>query len=243
MSSFEVQALLLSLQVAVITLLISTPLAVVLATVMARTAWRGKVVLDTLILLPMGLPPAVIGFGLLIGLGGVGGNGGWLHSWTGYSLSFYPAGAIIAASVMTVPLMVRILRPAFEATDPMLLPVARTLGASRWQGWWTITLPLVWPAVASAMALGLTAAWGESGATLVLAATLRPHHIGDTTAPVALVQALLNQQDGEDAAWRLALVSLLIAMAAIAISEWGRQRWRRRWQARLRPVGLSVSTT
>lgn len=243
MSSFEVQALLLSLQVAVITLLISTPLAVVLATVMARTAWRGKVVLDTLILLPMGLPPAVIGFGLLIGLGGVGGNGGWLHSWTGYSLSFYPAGAIIAASVMTVPLMVRILRPAFEATDPMLLPVARTLGASRWQGWWTITLPLVWPAVASAMALGLTAAWGESGATLVLAATLRPHHIGDTTAPVALVQALLNQQDGEDAAWRLALVSLLIAMAAIAVSEWGRQRWRRRWQARLRPVGLSVSTT
>lgn len=243
MSSFELQALSLSLQVAVITLLISTPLAVVLATVMARTAWRGKVVLDTLILLPMGLPPAVIGFGLLIGLGGVGGNGGWLRNWTGYSLSFYPAGAIIAASVMTVPLMVRILRPAFEATDPMLLPVARTLGASRWQGWWTITLPLAWPAVASAMALGLTAAWGESGATLVLAATLRPHHIGDTTAPVALVQALLNQQDGEDAAWHLALVSLLIAMAAIAISEWGRQRWRRRWQARLRPVGLSVSTT
>lgn len=238
MSSFELEALSLSLQVAMITLLISTPLAVVLAMVMARTAWRGKVVLDTLILLPMGLPPAVIGFGLLIGLGGVGGNGGWLHNWTGYSLSFYPAGAIIAASVMTVPLMVRILRPAFEATDPMLLPVARTLGASRWQGWWTITLPLVWPAVASAMALGLTAAWGESGATLVLAATLRPHHIGDTTAPVALVQALLNQQDGEDAAWHLALVSLLIAMAAIAISEWGRQRWRRRWQARLRPVGL-----
>lgn len=238
MSSFEIEALWLSLQVAMMTLLISTPLALILATVMARTAWRGKLVLDTLILLPMGLPPAVIGFGLLISLGGVGPFGGWLRETTGFSMSFYPFGAVLAASVMTVPLMVRILRPALEATDPMLLPVARTLGATRWQGWWSITLPLAWPAVASAMALGLTAAWGESGATLVLAAALHPHHIGDTTAPVALVQALLNQQDGEDAAWHLALVSLCIAMAAIVVSEWGRQRWRRRWQARLRPVGL-----
>lgn len=243
MSTFEMEALTLSLQVALITLMISTPLALVLATLMARTHWRGKLVLDTLILLPMGLPPAVIGFGLLMSLGGDGSIGNWLHNLTGFSLSFYPAGAIIAACLMTVPLMVRILRPAFEATDPMLLPVARTLGASRWQGWWSITLPLIWPAVASAMALGLTVAWGESGATLVLAAALRPHHVGDTTAPVALVQALLNQQDGEDAAWRLALISLCIAMAAVVISEWGRQRWRRRWQARLRPVGLPAQST
>jgi molybdate transport system permease protein len=239
-SSFEIEALSLSLQVALMTLLISTPLALALATVMARTAWRGKLLLDTLILLPMGLPPAVIGFALVISLGGA--SGGWLHDSTGLSMKFYPSGAVLAASVMTVPLMVRILRPALEATDPMLLPVARTLGASRWEGWWTITLPLVWPAVASAMALGLTAAWGESGATLVLAAALHPHHIGDTTAPVALVQALLNQQDGEDAAWHLALVSLCIAMAAIVVSEWGRQRWRRRWQNRLRPVGLPAQS-
>lgn len=240
MSPFEVEALLLSLQVAGITILISTPLALVLATVMARTQWRGKLMLDTLILLPMGLPPAVIGFGLLLALGGQGGLGGWLHETMGFSLSFYPAGAILAASVMTVPLMVRILRPAFEATDPMLLPVARTLGASQWQGWWTITLPLVWPAVASAMALGLAAAWGESGATLVLAAALRPHHMGDTTAPVALVQALLNQQNGDEAAGRLAMISLGVALTAVVISELGRRRWRRRWQARLRPVGLPV---
>jgi molybdate transport system permease protein len=175
MNSFEVQALLLSLQVAVVTLLISTPIALVLATVMARTRWRGKILLDTLILLPMGLPPAVIGFGLLLALSNEGSLGTLVHDLTGFSLAFYPAGAILAASLMTIPLMVRVLRPAFEATDPMLLPVARTLGASRWQGWWSITLPLVWPAVASAMALGLTVAWGESGATLVLAAALRPH--------------------------------------------------------------------
>jgi molybdate transport system permease protein len=242
MSTFEIEALLLSLQVALITLVISTPIAVALATLMARTRWRGKILLDTLILLPMGLPPAVIGLGLLLALSGEGVLGGWLHDLTGFHLNFYPAGAILAASLMTVPLMARVLRPAFEATDPMLLPVARTLGASRWQGWWTITLPLVWPAVASAMALGLTAAWGESGATLVLAAALQPHHLGDTTAPVAMVQALLNEQGGDDTAIHLAIISLCIALAAIIISELGRRRWRRRWQARLRPVGLPAQS-
>ena len=240
MSTFEIEAILLSLQVALITLMISTPLAISLATVMARTRWRGKIVLDTLILLPMGLPPAVIGFALLLMLTGNGSLGSWVHETTGLTMNFYPTGAVLAACVMTVPLMVRILRPAFEATDPMLLPIARTLGASRWQGWWTISLPLVWPAIASAMALGLTAAWGESGATLVLAASLRPHHMGDTTAPVAMVQALLNEQDGGDAAARLALISLSIALAAVAISEIGRRRWRRQWQSSLRPAGLSA---
>jgi molybdate transport system permease protein len=240
MTAFEVQALFMSLQVALITLAISTPLALVLATLMARTHWRGKLVLDTVILLPMGLPPAVIGFGLLVTLGGDGTLGPWLESALGFHLSFYPAGAVLAASVMTVPLMVRVLRPALEATDPLLLPVARTLGASRWQGWWTITLPMVWPVVASSMALGLAAAWGESGATLVLAAALRPHELGESTAPVAMVQALLNKEDGVATAGRLALVSLGVAMAAVVASEIGRRRWRKRWQSRLRPMGLPV---
>lgn len=240
MTSFEVQALLMSLQVALITMLISTPLALVLATLMARTQWRGKLVLDSLILLPMGLPPAVIGFALLVTLGGESAFGAWLTEDLGLHLSFYPTGAVLAASVMTVPLMVRLLRPALEASDPLLLPVARTLGASRWQGWWTITLPTVWPVIASSMALGLAAAWGESGATLVLAAALRPHQMGDTTAPVAMVQALLNEEDGVATAGRLALVSLGIAVAAVMASEFGRRRWRKRWQSRLRPMDLPI---
>jgi len=240
MSSFEVQALLMSLQVALITMLIATPLALALATVMARTRWRGKLMLDALILLPMALPPVVIGFALLVTLGGESAFGAWLTHDLGLRLSFYPTGAVLAALVMTVPLMVRLLRPALEATDPLLLPVARTLGATRWQGWWTITLPMVWPVVASAMALGLAAAWGESGATLVLAAALRPHQLGDTTAPVAMVQALLNEEDGIDTAGRLALVSLGVALAAVVASEFGRRHWRRRWQSRLRPLGLPV---
>ncbi len=239
MSTLELQAIWLSLQVALSTVLLSTPLAVVLATLMARTRWRGKLVMDTLILLPMGLPPVVIGLGLVVGLGS---QQGWVHEWTGWSLSFFPGGAIVAASLMTLPLMVRVLRPAFEATDPMLLPVARTLGASRWQGWWTLTLPMAWPAVASAMALGLAAAWGEAGATLVMAAALRPQDLGDDSAPVALVNAL-QHNGGDGAAWRLALIALGVAITAVALSEVGRQRWRQRWQARLRPVGVGVKVS
>jgi molybdate transport system permease protein len=240
MSDFEIQAMWLSLQVALMTVLISTPLALALATLMARARWRGKLVLDTLILLPMGLPPAVIGFAVLATLGNDATVGGWLKATLGLSLNFYPGGAVLVASLMTTPLMVRVLRPALEATDPMLLPVARTLGASRWQAWWTITLPLIWPAVASAMALGLAAAWGESCATLVLASALQPHHLADTTAPVALFQALTQRHHGEEAALNLALASLAVALLAVVISEWGRRHWKRRWQARLRPVGLPV---
>lgn len=232
MAELEAHAIWLSLQVAVVTVLIATPLSVVLATLMARTHWRGKLLLDTLILLPMGLPPAVIGFALLMGLGRDGELGAWLQHTLGWQLDFFPTGVVLAACLMTVPLMVRLLRPAFEATDPMLLPVARSLGASRWQAWRTVSLPMVAPAVASAVALGLAAAWGESGATLVLAASLHGQALGEPTAPVALVQAL-QHPDSSDSAWNLAAISLGVAVLAVGGSELARARWRRLWQTRL----------
>jgi len=234
MSHAETAALWLSLQVALITLAVATPLAIVLAAWMARSNWPGKVLLDAVILLPMALPPAVIGFALISSLGQRGALGAWLHELTGFHLTLFPGGAVLAASLMTLPLMVRVLRPAFESRDPLLVPLARTLGASPWRSFLTVTLPLMWPAVASAMALGLAVAWGESGATLVLAASLQPAQSSDITAPVALVQSMLNHQS-EDTALRLALVSLGVALVAMVISEWSRQRW-------LRHAPLSLHT-
>jgi len=246
MPDFVQQALLLSLQVALATVLLSTPPALLLATLMARRPWPGKWLLEGLILLPMALPPAVVGLVLASGLGDGGALGAWLHALTGWRLRFFPLGAILAATLMALPLMVRVLRPALEASDPMLLPVARTLGATPWQGWFTVTLPMAWPAVASAMALGLAAAWGESGATLVLAAALSPQDLGDvTTAPLALIAALQHPgghpggtAEGQlEAAWQLAWVSLGVALSAVLLSEWGRRHWRRRWQAHPQAVG------
>ncbi len=124
--------------------------------------------------------------------------------------------------------MIRVLRPAFEAVDPMLTPVAQTLGASGWNSWWSITLPLAAPAVLSAAALGLAAAWGESGATLVLAAALRSGPDPTVTVPLALMQALRNPAHA-DAATRLALISLTVSVVAVLLSEAGRRHWQSRW--------------
>ncbi|MDI1349134.1 molybdenum ABC transporter permease [Aquabacterium sp.] len=260
MSDLETQAVWLSLQLAVVTVLLATPLAVALATVMARTQWRGKVVLDTLILLPMGLPPAFIGVGLLLGLGHGGALGDWLYENLGWRLSFFPVGVVLAVLAMTLPWMVRLLRPAFEATDPMLLAVARSLGASRWRAWWTLTLPMAAPAVASAAALGLAVAWGEAAATLLLAALLQAQGLGRPEAPLDVVQALaaelahnlvrpdeagLGQVSAQMAtqmsAWNLAAVAWAVALLAVGISELARTRWRRMWRTRLHVVNPAPS--
>ncbi len=260
MSDLETQAVWLSLQLAVVTVLLATPLAVALATLMARTQWRGKVVLDTLILLPMGLPPAFIGVGLLLGLGHGGALGDWLYEALGWRLSFFPVGVVLAVLAMTLPWMVRLLRPAFEATDPMLLAVARSLGASRWRAWWTLTLPMAAPAVASAAALGLAVAWGEAAATLLLAALLQAQGLGRPEAPLDVVQALaaelahslvrpgeagLGQVSAQMAtqmsAWNLAAVAWAVALLAVGISELARTRWRRMWRTRLHVVNPAPS--
>ena len=217
MSDVELQAAWLSLQLAVVTVLMVTPLAVALATVMARTQWRGKVVLDTLILLPMGLPPAALAIGVLHGL-------------PDGPVDFFPWGVLLANGLMATPLMVRVLRPAFEATDPMLLAVARSLGASRWRAWWTITLPMALPAIASAAALGLAVAWGESGVTMALAASLPEQAHAHPTAAVAVVAALKGR--GEPA-WALVSVALALGLLAVGASEVARARWRRQWRTRL----------
>ena len=234
MSAWELEAIWLSAQIALLTLLISTPPAVVLASVMARARWHGHWLLDTVVLLPMALPPAVVGFALLMGLSDNGLIGHWVGDLTGWSLSFFPSGAVLAASLVTLPLMVRVLRPAFEAIDPMMAPLAQTLGASPWSAWWSITLPLAAPAVLSAMALGLAAAWGETGATLVLASALQPSpRVGhpEHSVPLALIQALRSPDDLA-AATRLALISVGVAFVAVLLSEAGRRHWQGRWVAR-----------
>lgn len=231
MSAAALSAMWVSLQLATLVMLIATPMAVALAWWMARESWPGKALLDAVILLPLGLPPAVIGFWLVAGLGEQGAWGHWLHHDLGWTLPIYPIGAILAACAMTVPMMARMLRPAFEALDPMLHPVARTLGATGWHAWRTVALPLTLPAIGSATALGFAAAWGESGAVLVLAMAWSPgppHAVG-STLPLALWQAL-SEGRSHALAWEVATLSLVVATGAILLSEVLRRQWLRRWR-------------
>ena len=231
MSAAALSALWMSLQLAVLTLAIATPLATALAWWMAKASWRGKLLLDAAILLPLGLPPAVIGFWLLIGLGEQGAMGHWLRHDLGWSLPLYPTGAVLAACLITVPMMTRMLRPAFEALDPMLQPVARTLGATGWHAWRTVTLPLTLPAIGSSMALGFVAAWGESGAVLMLATGLAgsAHLDAPATVPLALWQSVTSGP-ANHVAREVAALSLGVAIAAILLSERLRWQWQHRWR-------------
>mgnify|MGYP000502852039 CR=1 FL=1 len=231
MSAAALSAMWVSLQLAALAMLIATPLSVALAWWMARESWPGKALLDALILLPLGLPPAVIGFWLVASLGEHGARGHGLPHDLGWGLPLYPSGVVLAACVMTVPMMARMLRPAFEALDPMLHPIARTLGASGWHAWRTVALPLTLPAIGSATALGFAAAWGESGAVLVLATAWSPAppHGDGATLPLALWQTV-SAGSSRALAWEVATLSLGVAAGSILLSEVLRRQWLRRWR-------------
>ena len=223
MSDLERDALLLSLQVASIAVLLTTPFALALAWALARGRFIGKAALEVLVNLPLVLPPVVIGYALLISFGRRGPLGRWLYDTLGLQFVFTFRGAVLAASVMALPLVVRAMRQALEAVDTGLEAAARTLGASRLRVFATITLPLMAPGLLSGAVLGFAASLGEFGATITFVSNVP----GETqTLPLAIYSAL--QQPGGDAiAARLVLWSAALAFAALALAQACHQRVQR----------------
>lgn len=211
----EISALLLSLRVALLSTIISLPVAIAMAWLLARKSFPGKVLVDSLVHLPLVLPPVAVGYLLLILLGRNGLVGGWLYDSFGISLAFTWVGAGIAAAIMGFPLMVRAIRISIEAIDPKLERAARTLGAPRTHVFRTVTLPLMMPGLIGGCVLGFARALGEFGATITFAGNIP----GVTqTLPSALYTA--HQTPGGDiAAMRIAIISILIAIAALVGSE------------------------
>ena len=174
---------------------------------MARYEGRARNLLDGLFILPMVLPPTVVGYGLLLMFGNRG-LSEFLSS-IGATIVFSWPATVIAAVVMSFPLMYITARGAFEQVEPNIEKAARTLGASEWRVFWTVTLPLAWPGVAAATVLALARALGEFGATLMLAGNIP----GKTaTIPVAIYFAI---QAGDD---REALILVLIVVAFALLS-------------------------
>jgi molybdate transport system permease protein len=141
----EIEALRLSLYVALRSVALGLPLAIVVAYLLSRSRFLGRTLLDAIVHLPLVLPPVVVGYVLLLVFGTRGALGGWLESAFGIRLAFTSAGAALATAVMTFPLMVRAIRLSLEAIDPRLEDAARTLGAGPIDRFWTITLPLMAP--------------------------------------------------------------------------------------------------
>ena len=220
----EWQAVRLSLRVSFWATLVSLPLGIFVAYALARLEFPGKQVLNGLVHMPLILPPVVTGYLLLITFGRRGSVGQFLEEWFGIVVAFRWTGAAIAAGVMAFPLMVRAIRLAVEAVDPKLEAAAHTLGATKLWVFFTITLPLILPGVIAGAILAFAKAIGEFGATITFVSNIP----GETRTIPSAIYAFLQVPGGQEAAGRLVIVAIIIAMAALILSEFVARRVARR---------------
>ena len=226
-SDVEVTATLLSLKVAFWSSLLTLPLAIALAWILARWYFPGKVLLDSLVHLPLVLPPVVVGYALLLTFGARGPLGALLQHYLGITLVFNWKGAVIASAVMALPLFVRAIRISFETADRKLEAAARCLGASPWRVFLGVTLPLSLPGIIAGAILGFARSLSEFGATITFVSNVP----GETqTLPLA-INTLIQVPDGEPAALRLTAISLAIGFLALVFADridlWLRRRMQR----------------
>ncbi len=219
----DIEAIWLTLIVAGRAVGFALPLAVVAAWALARGRFAGHAMLNTLVHLPLVLPPVVTGWLLLIVFGIRGPIGSRLMEWFGMRLVFTTNGAALACAVMTFPVMVRAIRLSLEAVDPGLEAAARSLGAGWFDRMLTITMPLASPGILVGGIVGFATCLGEFGAVITFAASIP----GETrTLPLA-IYAALQEPGGEERAAALALVSLALALTGLLLSDWLARRLNR----------------
>lgn len=212
----------LSLKVAFASVALSLPPAVAFAYLLARARFPGKVLVDAIVHLPLVLPPVVVGFCLLLLLGRNGPVGSLLAP-LGITFAFKWTGAALAAAVMGFPLLVRAVRLSLESMDARLESAARTLGAGPWRVFFTVTLPIILPGIATGLLLSFARSLGEFGATITFVSNIP----GETqTLPLAIYGAT-QVPGGEALALRLSAISVALSLVALAASEWLSRRARR----------------
>ena len=214
MSSDEWQILGLTLRTAALATLLIVPPGLFIAWLLARHRWRGKSLVETLVALPLVMPPVATGLILLQLLGRRGPIGGWLHRTFELDVVFTWRAVVIAMMVMSFPLLVRAARVAFEEVNPRLEQIARTLGAGNARVFVTITLPLAARGIASGLLLAFARAIGEFGATILVAGNIPGR---TTTLSLAIYNLVQLGRDGE--AFRLLGIAVVIAFAAVWITE------------------------
>ena len=212
----EWHAVALSLRVSLLATAASLPFGILVAYALARWRFRGRHLLNGLVHLPLILPPVVTGYLLLLTFGRKGAVGQVLDQWLGIVLAFRWTGAALAAAVMAFPLMVRAIRLAIEAVDPKLEAAAATLGAPPPMVFLTVTLPLILPGIIAGTILAFAKAMGEFGATITFVSNIP----GQTQTLPSAIYAFLQVPGGDDAAFRLVMVAIAVAMTALVLSEW-----------------------
>lgn len=215
MSSEEWQIVGLTVRTAGLATLLILPPGLLLAWLLARTNWRGKSLVETLVALPLVMPPVATGLILLKAVGRRGPIGRFLHETFGLDVVFTWRAVVLAMAVMAFPLLVRSARIAFEGVPHRLEQIARTLGARERRVFFTITLPLAARGILGGTLLAFARALGEFGATILVAGSIP----GKTTTLSLAIYQLVQLGQDEDA-FRLLTVSVVIAFAAVWLSEW-----------------------
>jgi molybdate transport system permease protein len=206
----------LSFLVSAVAALGGLPGAVIIGYYLARSSARAKWLLEVMVNLPLVLPPVVVGYLLLWCLAPRGPLGGLLLAWFDVKIVFTWWAAALASLVVSFPLMVRAIRIAFEGVDPRLELAARSLGASPLRCFLTVSLPLAYRGLVAGGVLAFARSLGEFGATIMVAGNIE----GQTrTIPLAIFTHT-NQPGGMESSWRLVGLSILLACAALAVSEW-----------------------
>lgn len=213
LQSFDVSPLILSLQVASIATLLALVAGVALGWVFARRRFPGSAVLEAVCMLPLVLPPTVIGYGILVLAGRRSALGGWLREHFDYTIIFSWHGAVVASAVVALPLVLKSASAAFAGVDRTLEAAARTLRQSPWSVFMRVTLPLAWPGILAGTLLAFARAMGEFGASLMVAGSI-PHKT--QTLSMAIYDAV---QAGEnDTALVLVVITSLISIAVLVVS-------------------------
>lgn len=215
-SEAEVQAIVLSVKIAVYCAVISLPFALLIGYIMARKNFFGKPIVESIIHLPLVMPPVTTGYLLLMLLGNNSFLGSWLNDVFGVNITFSVTAAVIAATVVSFPLMVRSIRTSIEMVDPDLEDASRILGVGKLKTFFRITVPLALPGIIAGTVLAFARSLGEFGATITFAGNIA----GETqTLPLA-IYANMQVPGGEEATIRLVAVSVLISFIAMVLSEW-----------------------
>lgn len=215
LSPEEWTAVHLSLKVATWAMIVSLPIGIFVALLLARGNFWGKSILNGIVHLPLILPPVVTGYLLLLTFGRRAPVGAFLADNFGIVFSFRWTGAALACGIMGFPLMVRAIRLSIEAVDRRLEAAAGTLGASPVWVFFTVTLPLILPGVIAGMILSFAKAMGEFGATITFVSNIP----GETQTLPSAIYTFTQVPGGDVGALRLTLVSIVISMTALIASE------------------------
>jgi molybdate transport system permease protein len=202
----DLAPLVLSFQVAAIATLVATTLGIALGALLANVRFRGREVVDVLLAAPLVLPPTVLGYYLLVAVGRRSAIGQAFEAIVGSPLVFTRSGAVLAATVGALPLVVRAARASLESVDPSMMRAARTLGATPLRAFITVHLPLAARGILAGVMLGFAKSLGDFGVTLMVAGDIP----GETqTAALAIYDAMQARRDAE----ALVLAALLTAVA------------------------------